>query len=819
MQELGKFPKKSERAESVCFYEFGPYRLNPLKRVLSRAGEPVSLTPKSFEILMALVENHGEVLLKEDLMLRIWPDTAVEEGNLNRNISTLRKALGESPNDHRYIVTVPGRGYQFVAEVQELYEELSKRMGNDSRAGNAVEPVHYLPDATGRRAKAKPIAVPLASVVRPEAPKGMQTIRSSLFWITGGAAVGLALLAGIFLLHARLKPALNETDLLLISDFANTTGDAVFDDTLKQGISVQLAESPFLNILSDARIRATLKLMTKPPDARLTPEVARDVCQRAGGKAYIAGSISSLGSRYVIGLDVVDCGTGDVLAQEQVTAERKEGVLRSLDQAAAMIRERLGESLSTVQRFDTPLEQATTPSLDALKAYTQGNLVRDKKGDAAAVPFFQRAIELDPRFALAYDALGITYSNLDEPGLASENITKAYDLQVRVSERERFQMDANYNQIVTGELEKANEISELWAQTYPRDEYPHNLLGVNYEFLGQYEKAVAEMSEAVRLNPDGVILHSNLMEDYTALGRLDQARTTYRLAVERKLDHPFLHADMYGLAFLENDRAEMEREVAWAAGQAGAEDLLLSLESDTDSFLGKLQKARDDSRRAVASAQQTAQKETAALWQMNAALREAEFGNATQARKETSVALELATTRDVQILAALALARSGDTDHAQKIGEDLAKRFPLNTVLNRYWLPTIGAAIELNRGNSGRALELLRVSTPYELGYPNPEVEVGRFLYPIYLRGQAYLFMHRGSEGAAEFHKLLERPSLVLNCPLGALAHLGLARAYVLQGDTAKGKTAYRDFLTLWKDADPDIPVLIAAKSEYAKLK
>jgi tetratricopeptide (TPR) repeat protein len=393
-----------------------------------------------------------------------------------------------------------------------------------------------------------------------------------------------------------------------------------------------------------------LKLMTTPADSKLTPDVARDLCERAGCKAYIAGSIASLGSQYVIGLSAADCHTGDILAQEQVTAENKEHVLMGLDQAAAEIRRRLGESRHTLEKFDTPLIEATTPSLEALKSFSLGNLARDKKGDAATIPFYQRAIELDPSFALAYDALGITYSNLDEPGLASEYITKAYDLRGRLSEREKFQIAANYSQIVTGELEKANQISELWAQAYPQDDYPHNLLGVNYEFLGQYEKAIAEMQEAVRLNPDGVVLRSDLMEDYAALNRLDEAGATYRQALERKLDHPYLHADMYGVAFLQGDKTEMDRQVALSIGAQGAEDLLLSIESDTKAFSGNLAKAREYSRRAVDAAKRNNQKETAAEWQMNEALREAEFGNFEVARRQTAEALSLASTRTYRFL-------------------------------------------------------------------------------------------------------------------------------------------------------------------------
>src|SRR5712692_8048976 len=777
MQEFGKFPKKSERPRYMGLYEFGPFCLNPLKRIVLRDGEPLPLTPKCFDILLALVEHPGEVLVKEELMESIWPDTVVEEGNLNRNISTLRKALGESPNDHRYIVTVPGRGYRFVAEVREVPEDRPVVSRHAPQGAGIAESLEFPHEPFARKATVQPLPVPSPSIVRAQSPQRFSSLlRRRILWVAVGAVACTLAVVIVFRPGFKAKPVLSATDQVLIADFSNTTGDTVFDDTLKQAVSVQLAQSPYLNILSDARVSAMLKLMTKPPDIKITADIARDLCQRAGAKAYIAGSITALGKQYVIGLSAEDCRTGERLALTQVRAEDKEHVLNALDQAAVAIRERLGESSSAVQKSDTPLAEATTSSLEALKSYSLGDIARDRKGDAAAVPFFKRAIELDPNFALAYDALGITYSSLDEPGLAKENITKAYELRGRLSEREKFEIAANFSQIAVGELEKANQIAELWAQAYTRDPYPHNILGVNYEFLGQYEKAAAEMSEAARLNPDGVVLFSNLMEDYTALGRFDQAKATYQLALARKLDHPYLHADRYSVAFLENDDAEMSRQVAWATGRTGAEDFLISSESDTSAFFGHLGRARTFSRLAIASSRRADQKETAALWQMNAALREAEFGNSARAKQETAAALAIAASRDVQVLAALALAQAGEANQAQKMSDDVAKQFPLNTVLRGYWLPTIRAAIALDRDKPSEAIEALQACLPYELGYPNPEVEVGRYLYPVYVRGQAYLLMHRGSEGLAEFHKFLDRRSVVVNSPLGALARLGLAR-------------------------------------------
>lgn len=651
-------------------------------------------------------------------------------------------------------------------------------------------------------------------------PTGISSYR---LWAGAGILTAIiALLAwglGIFTPSPHASSVPGDAGRLVIADVTNTTHEPVFDDTLKQAIAVELSQSPLFDILSEARIRATLKLMSKPVDTKITADVAREICQRSGSRTYISGSILSLGSEYVIELNAVNCQTGDALAQEQATAEDKEHVLKAVEDASTRLRQRLGESLNTIQKFDIPLEQATTPSLDALKAYSLGNMARDRKGDAAALPFFNRAIELDPDFALAYDALGVSYSNLDEPGRASESISKAYEKRDRASDRERFQIGADYSQIVTGELDKANQICELWAQAYPRDEYPHDLLGVNYEFLGNYDKAITELSQAIRLNPDGAVLRSNLMEAQTALNRLEDAKTTYRLALARNLDHPYLHADMYGIAFLEGDTAEMGRQVSWAAGQPGGEDLLLSLESDSAAFSGRLQKARDYSRRAVESAERTGQKETAALWRMNSALREAEFGNFARARQETAAALKLASTRDIRILAALTLARAGDAGTAQEMADDLAARFPLNLVVNRYWLPTIRAAIDMGQGNAAKAVDILTSATSYELGYPNPQIEVGRLLYPVYVRGEAFLLLNQGTAAVAEFRKMVDNRSLAGNSPLGALGQLGLARGYARAGDESQSDVAYQQFFTLWKDADPGIPVLRQARAEYQKLR
>jgi eukaryotic-like serine/threonine-protein kinase len=486
---------------------------------------------------------------------------------------------------------------------------------------------------------------------------------------------------------------------------------------------------------------------------------------------------------------------------------------------ANSLREKVSASFTSVRKYGPPLAQAATPSSEAQNDYTLGNKKLNAGDFNAAIPLFQRTIELDPNFAMAYMALGLAYRNLKQYGPATENLQKAFDLSDRAGDKEKLMISANYHSLDTGDLDKASQAYEQWAQKYPGDYVPHNNLGVIYGHLGQYDKQRDEFLEALRLKPDSGLVCANLVSVYSHLYRLGEAKTTYERALARKLESPKLHYYRYGVAFLEGDAAEMERQSAWSARRPGSEDILLSPQSDTEASFGHLGKARELSRRASESAQRFGEKEAAAGREMNAALREAEFGNAVQARSQTASALVLDSTQGTQILAALALARAGDSDRAQKMADDLEKQNPLNTTINGYWLPTIRAALELNRQNPSKAVEILHTAAPYERGEPDPAPEVGGFLYPIFLRGQAYLALRQASAATAEFQKFLDYRGVVINCPLGALAHLGLARAYALHGDTSKARAAYQDFLTLWKDADPDIPVLIVAKAEYAKLQ
>ena len=605
-------------------------------------------------------------------------------------------------------------------------------------------------------------------------------------------------------------------DTIVLSDFDNMTRDPVFDDTLKQGLSVQLEQSPFLDLVSDSKVNQTLKLMGRPPGDRLTPEVTHEVCQRTGTKAMLTGSIASLGSQYVIGLKAVNCDTGDVLAEAQEQAASKEAVLKALDVAAVGLRSKLGETLSSVQKYATPVEEATTPSLDALKAYSLGVKISYAQGFTAALPSLKRAVKIDPNFAMAYVWMAAIYCNVNEVGRAAENARRAYERREKVSERERFLIEGSYYLYATGELEKAAQTFELWQQTYPRHSSPHQYLGVIFLYLGNWQKGLEEFRGALRLEPSNVVNYLNLGLAYMAFNRLDEAEAVYRQAEERTLENEFLLQDRYWLAFLKGDTAQMAQLVSAAMGKPGTEDLSLATQADTEGWYGKMKHAHELTVSAMDSARQNDAKESAAAYQAAAALREVESGNREQARAEANAAVKLAPNRDVRTMAALALARAGDTAGAEKLAAELDKTFPLDTLVQRYWLPTIRAGVALERNDPNRAIELLKVASTVELAQPT---NITVILCPVYLRGQAYLMLHDGIAAAVEFQKFIDHRGVVMNFPWGALARLGLARAYAMQGDTTKARAAYQEFLTLWKDADPDVPILKEAKAEYAKLQ
>ena len=639
-------------------------------------------------------------------------------------------------------------------------------------------------------------------------------------------AVALLASAGLYYRSHRSKP-LTERDTIVLTDFANSTGDPIFDDTLKTALSVSLRQSPLLNVLSNGQVAKTLKQMTRPSDTKLTPEVAREVCRRAGSKIYIAGAIGSLGSEYVLELKAVNCQSGDTLAEQQVTAASKEQVLDALGGAASKMRGELGESLVTVQRFDTPLPQATTSSLEALKAYSLGTKAYQEKGTDAALPYHLRAIELDPNFAMGYAVVGIDYANLAQLGRAKEYYAKAFELREHASEVERLMITANYYSDVTGELDKAAQTYQEQIKSYPRAEAYRNLATV-YSQQGEYEKAAEMTRQAIRLAPDRVYQYEGLANYSLALQHFDEAREVIHEAQARKLDDAIAHNALYALAFLGADPAGMAEQQQWFAGKP-EENFGLALASDTEAYAGHLGKARELTKRAVDSAIQADSKEAGAIWQANAALQQGAYGNAAEARARAAEALQLApTSQGVESEVALAFAMARDQLRAQSLAKDLGKRFPLDSQMQSLWLPAIQAQLAMSRTNPTAGLNVLQASSPIEFG-SIPFVLNISCLYHVYIRGETYLAAGQGSAAAAEFQKILDHSGIVWNCWTGALAHLGVARANALQARTSAGvdadaarvraRAAYKDFLTLWKDADPDIPILKQAKAEYAKLQ
>jgi len=655
------------------------------------------------------------------------------------------------------------------------------------------------------------------------------TRRLGTFWkFTIPVALTVVLVASGAYLYLHRPPKLTDKDTIVLADFDNKTGDTVFDDTLKTGLTVSLNQSPFLNVLSDSTVAKTLKLMTKPPDTRLTPEVARELCQRANSKAYIAGSIASLGSEYVLGLKVVNCQSGDTLAQEQVTAAAKEKVLDALGGAASQLRGELGESLATVQKFDVALERTTTSSLEALKAYSVGVKALNEKGPDAALMFLQHAIELDPNFATGYLVLGEDYLFRGYQEQASEYYTKAFHLREHVSERERLEITANYYYVVSGELDKAAQTYQEEIETYPRETATYSNLGGVYAFEGQYEKAAQISRQGVHLAPDEGVWYEPLANYALALQRFDEARQMVHDAQARKMDDFVLHNALYALAFLWADSAGMAEQQQWFAGKPGYENVGLALASDSEAYGGHLAKARELAKRAVDSSPRD-DKEGGATWPAIAAQEQGAYGNTAGGRRLAAEALKLAPlTQAVEAEAALAFALAGDTARAESIAQDLGRRFPMNTHMLSLWLPAIRAQIALDNKNPAAALNALRGALPIELGQI-PFVNNISCLYPTYIRGEAYLADGQGAAAAVEFQKILDHTGIVWNCWTGALAHLGVARANALQATMSQGAdadaarvralAAYKDFLTLWKDADPDIPILKAAKAEYARLQ
>ena len=656
----------------------------------------------------------------------------------------------------------------------------------------------------------------------------VRAYRSKFIWYVAAAVIAAALLAGAaFYYRSHRGRALTDKDTVVLTDFSNSTGDPVFDDTLKTALSVALNQSPFVNVLSENKVADTLQQMTRPAGTKLTPELAHELCQRAGSRAYIAGSIGSLGSEYVVGLKAVNCRSGDLLAEEQVTAPTKEKVLDVLGHAASKLRGELGESLATVQRFDVPLAQATTSSLEALKAYSLGQKADREKGPAAALPYDQRAIQLDPNFAMGYMAVGGEYFSLAEPGRSSEYLTKAFELRDHASEHEKLAITAEYYLNVTGQLDKAAEAFEEQIENYPQNSQAHLNLGVVYAEQGQHEKSAELSRQALQLDPNNVAPWDNLANAYLALQQFDESRKTLREMQARKLEDFITHNALYALAFLSSDSAGMADQRRWYAGKPD-ENYGVALDADTEGYAGQVAKARELTKRATDLAIHADSKENGAVWIENNALREAAYGNAVEARKAAEEGLKLAPlSQGVRSEAALAFAMAGDSGRADSMAKELDARYPLDTQMQSLWLPAVRAQLALNRKNPGEAVNFLQAASNIELGQITFVSNLS-CLYDIYLRGEAYLTAGEANSATIEFQKIVDHNGLVWNCWTGALARLELGRSNALLAKNSQGAdsdaarvralSAYKDFLDLWKDADPDVPILKQAKAEYAKL-
>ncbi len=771
-------------------YAFGPFEVHPGTGELLKQGRRVKLQDQPFRLLVILLENAGQVVTREQIQSRIWEEnTFVDfDASLRVAVRKLREALGDDAENPRYIETVPKRGYRFLAPA---------------------------PSSVGSLQRVEATVAATEAPAESERPERWHWVAALLLLIliTSGT--------GAFLSLAHKRKVFTEKDTVVLGDFANSTGDPVFDGTLRQGLAVQLEQSPFLSLISDERIQQVLNLMGQPADARIDPQIGREVCQRTSSAAVLYGSIASLGSKYVLGLRAQDCRTGKVLAEEQVQADRKEEVLNALDRIASRFRARVGESLTTVEKYDTPLAEATTSSLEALKAYSAALNIHSQKGSAAALPLFKHAISLDPKFAMAYAVQGHAYGEIGESDLSADSMSKAYQLQDRASDREKFFITASYDFRVTGNLEKAEQTCLAWAQAYPRDNMPVGILGgVVYPAFGKYERAVEAASKAVELDPDFAIGYSDLAFNNVFLDRLGQAEKSLQLASARKLEASDALVLPYDIAFLKGDQAAMEREAAQEQAKSESEAQSWYYQAFARAYSGHLQQARMMSTRATDMAQQADQPERAALWGTGAALLDAFFADPSAARKRAKAALALSTDREVEYGAALAFAMTGDTTQAQTLANDLQRRFAEDTSVKFSYLPTLRALLALHSGNPSRAIELLQVAAPYDLGAPRSSYH-GIFgpLYPVYFRGEALLAAHQGPQAAAEFQKILDHRGIVVSDPVGALARLQLGRAFALSGDKSRAKSAYEDFLTLWKDADPGIPILLQAKREYARLQ
>jgi len=786
-------------------YEFGPFRMDTDRQVLSREDQPVPITPKAFETLLALVRRSREVVSKEELLKEVWPDSFVEESNLSQNIFLLRKALGDTAENRQYIVTLPGRGYRFAAPVRTVTEQGEALIAQRrTRTQIVIEE-----DEEERNSSLRALPVP-------QKPRAGRAILLSV------AVVAVMLAVGVFLFlrsHRRANPG--EKDSILVADFVNTTGDPVFDDTLRRGMEVELEQSPSLRLVSGDRIRQALRLMGESPDTRLTGPTAREVCERTGSYAVLDGSIKPFGSGFVLDVRSVNCQTGESIYDQQVQVARKEDALDAITRIARGFRAHTGESAAALERHDTPLADATTSSLEALKAYSLGWKIASAQGAEPAVPFFQRAVEIDPRFAMAYASLGLMYGSSGSSELATESVTRAYELRDRASDKERFFITAYYFGRATGNQEKAQQVCDEWAQTYPLEFLPHSFLaGFIDPVLANYRGAVEEARKTINLSPDASLGYYLLGYNSLSLDDLQGAETAVQMATEHQAEQVRLAMLRFDLAYLKGDAAGLRQEVEMAQAHPETQDWILDRQAFAAASEGRLKDATNLSRRAVALALQGGRREQAAVFETRAALWQAFFGDALEAKRTATAALALAGNREVNYGAALALALSGDSAKAEKLADDMEKRYPEDTSVRFNYLPVIRAAVAMQRGKPEEAIDTLQASVPYEMGSPRSS-QTGFFgsLYPVFFRGEALLAAHKGGEAASEFQKILNHRGIMVADPVWVLAHIGLARAYAISGESEKARAQSEEFFALWKTGDPDCPLLKKAKAELGSLR
>jgi serine/threonine protein kinase/tetratricopeptide (TPR) repeat protein len=699
--------------------------------------------------------------------------------------------------------------YQHAADIRTDLKRL-KRETDSSRS--AIASVEDEPQPAAAETASPPRISSGRMAVAPSAQNVSVPAPATRRWKIPviAAAVVAALIVGSLYLRSRRAPTLTEKDSIVLADFTNTTGEAVFDGTLKQALAVQLGQSPYINVFPQDKVRDTLRFMGRSPEERVTPELARDICRREGIKAVLNGSISSIGSQYVVGVDAVNCQTGDSLARDQVQVDKREQVLGAVGKVASSLRARLGESLASIQKFDVPVE-ATTSSLEALKAFSLAEAERDKGNEIGAIPMYKRALELDPNFAVAYARLGQAYANVGEVALAVENEKKAFERRERGSELEKLYIATHYYNLVTGELDKEIDAMELWQRTYPHDSIPTNNLSVTYAAIGKYDKALEKAQQTMRLDPNSAFSYNVTKGAYWGLNRPAEVKTLCQQQQEKKIDDIALHIDLYTLAFLNGDSTAMQREAEAVSGRPD-EYSMMEVVAESAASSGKLSAAQAAYQQAVEFARREKLNDAAGTLLARKAMVEAEFGSTKVAKEDALAALAISRSRYTLISAGFALSRAGELREAKAVADQLQRDYPVHTLVNGVALPDIRAAMEVQSGNPARAIELLQKVTPYEFGW------MAR-VFPNYMRGLAYLQTHQGKEAAGEFQKILDNPGVCQTLPQCRLAQLQLGRAQVLSGDTAAARASYQNFFAAWKNADPDIPILKQVKAEYAKLQ